>query len=113
MLIIIVAGTFFLLILALMAVNRYAGDYKNLTLLQLGIGTFVLNIGILMFLIVSFKNIKSTPGMQGPIGLQGSRGKQGTKKDCPMCEKPINTFGYKAIKHKEKELRMQSMIDDI
>ena len=111
MLIIIVTGTFFLLILALMAINRYAGDYKNLTLLQLGVSTFILNIGIFIFLIMSFKNIKSAPGPQGPRGLQGTMGKKGPKQECPMCEKPLNTFGYQDIKHKEKILRMQKEIN--
>ena len=94
MYIILVSVTLFLLILSLMAVNR-------------------LNIGILLFLIISFKNIKSSPGPEGPRGLQGDKGKQGNKQDCPMCVKPLNTFGYQGIKHKEKELRMENMLEDI
>lgn len=113
MYIIIVSVTLFLLILSLMAVNRYAANYKNLTILKVGVSTFVLNIGILLFLIISFKNIKSSPGPEGPRGLQGDKGKKGNKQDCPMCVKPLNTFGYQGIKHKEKELRMENMLEDI
>ena len=96
-----------------MGINRYVGDNKNLTLIQLGVSTFILNIGILLFLIMSFKNIKSAPGIEGPRGFQGPKGKQGEKQKCNMCEKPTNTFGYLAIKNREKELRMENMINDL
>ena len=112
MLITIVSGTLFLLILSLMAVNRYFSDSENLSLIKIGVSTLVLNIGILLFIIISFKNLKLNPGPVGPKGKQGNRGQSGNPDNCKMCDKPVNTFGNQGLLKIEQEKRLGNILRD-
>ena len=69
-----------------MVIERYGlVDRRNVMLARLITSAFMVNIGILIFMILSYNNVEGNPGTPGPKGVRGSRGMAGNNDSISMC----------------------------
>jgi hypothetical protein len=70
---------------------------KNLTMIRIFSISFILNIIILIFLIMSFSKIKFQTGPQGPSGNKGLKGSSGIPGGLQVCKPKYQTIEEKKV----------------
>ena len=77
-------------------IKYYFSGTQYSVILQLFVYGIIINICILGYLLIIFKNVKPLPGPQGPRGEIGPMGFQGDFGECNECDKDTEnkTIGY-------------------
>ncbi len=73
----------------------YYSNNTNSVIIQMYIYGMIINICILGYILIIFKNIEPLPGPQGPMGDTGPQGFEGDPSECKKCEENSNnTIGF-------------------
>lgn len=93
-----------------MAIERYGlVDRRNVMLARLITFAFMVNMGILIFMIISYNNVEANPGAPGPKGIRGSRGMHGNNDSITMCptssqSNPTRTLGTLHTRQQKRKI---------
>lgn len=91
--------------------KHYFSNNINSVILQMYVYGIMINICILGYILIVFKNIETLPGPRGPRGDTGPQGFEGESGECKKCDKSNNNIGFKQNKErKNKEIFIETPI---
>lgn len=81
--------------------KNYFNDNVNSVIIQMYTYGIIINICILGYILIVFKNIKPLPGPRGPRGDIGPQGFDGDPGQCKKCDNSNSTTGFEQNKLKK------------
>jgi hypothetical protein len=81
--------------------NTYFSNTINSVILQMYIYGIMVNICILGYILIIFRNIDPKQGPMGPQGEIGNQGFQGKIGECKKCDTPTSNIGFLQNKNKK------------
>jgi len=99
-----------MIILGIMSqLDKYLQDSKYGFLINLFVFMVGLNIILMVYLIMSYEEVISKPGVKGPKGLPGRQGDDGAGDTCGLCKPRPNNFE----REREKVIIKKSIISGL
>lgn len=89
--------------------KQYFSNNINSVILQMYVYGIMINICILGYILIVFKNTETLPGQRGPMGDTGPQGFEGEPGECKKCDKSNSNIGFKQNKkRKNKEIFIET-----
>ena len=82
--------------------KNYFSNTINSVILQMYVYGIMVNICILGYILIVFRNIEPKQGPKGPHGELGPQGFQGEAGECKKCDTSTSNIGFKQNKIKKE-----------
>ena len=82
--------------------KNYFSNITNSVILQMYVYGIMVNICILGYILIVFRNIKPKQGPRGPQGDIGPQGFQGEAGQCKKCDTTTSNIGFKQNENRKK-----------
>tara|TARA_B110000003_G_C16483893_1_gene470803 strand:+ start:427 stop:801 length:375 start_codon:yes stop_codon:yes gene_type:complete len=91
--------------------KNYFSNTVNSVIIQMYIYGIMVNICILGYILIVFRNIELKQGPKGPNGELGPQGFEGDPGECKKCDESNSTIGFKQNnKRKAEEIFIETPI---